>query len=95
MKSRHKQETNLYDMKTLITLREQEILTLMAQGMSSKSIANELGVSFHTVQTHRKNILRKLNQNSTIRAVTVAATVGLIPSNKPIMPLYSTSEQTY
>lgn len=82
-------------MKTLITLREQEILKLMAQGMSSKSIANELGVSFHTVQTHRKNILRKLNQNSTIRAVTVATTVGIIPPNRAIMPLYSTSEQAY
>jgi len=54
----------------------------MAQGMSSKSIANELGVSFHTVQTHRKNILRKLNQTSTIRAVSIAAHVGLIPDNK-------------
>lgn len=74
-------------MKTLITLREQEILKLMAQGMSSKSIANELGVSFHTVQTHRKNILRKLNQTSTIRAVTVATHVGLIPVNKIYSPI--------
>jgi DNA-binding NarL/FixJ family response regulator len=82
-------------MKKLITSREQEILKLMAEGMSSKSIANELGVSFHTVQTHRKNILRKLNQNSTIRAVTVAATVGIIPANRPIIPLYSASEQAY
>ncbi|NBW37139.1 MAG: hypothetical protein EBR30_19380 [Cytophagia bacterium] len=38
-------------MKSLITLREQEILQLMAQGKSSKNIANELGVSFHTIQT--------------------------------------------
>lgn len=66
-------------MKALITYREQEILSLMAQGHSSKSIAQQLGVSFHTVQTHRKNILRKLNENSTIRAVTVANMVGLLP----------------
>jgi DNA-binding NarL/FixJ family response regulator len=82
-------------MKTLITHREQEILRLMAQGMSSKSIANELGVSFHTIQTHRKNILRKLNENSTIRAVSVATTVGLIPANKLNVPLYFNSEQSY
>lgn len=82
-------------MKTIITHREQEILKLMAQGMSSKSIANELGVSFHTIQTHRKNILRKLNQNSTIRAVTVATTVGIIPGNKLTVPLYFNNDQQY
>jgi DNA-binding NarL/FixJ family response regulator len=81
-------------MKSLITLREQEILQLMAQGKSSKNIANELGVSFHTIQTHRKNILRKLNENSTIRAVTVATTVGLIPGNKINAPFYSNTEQS-
>ncbi|MCZ8215879.1 MAG: LuxR C-terminal-related transcriptional regulator [Cyclobacteriaceae bacterium] len=81
-------------MKSLITLREQEILQLMAQGKSSKNIANELGVSFHTIQTHRKNILRKLNENSTIRAVTVATTVGLIPINKINVSFYSNTEQS-
>lgn len=69
-------------MKTLITFREQEILRLMAQGMSSKTIANQLSLSFHTVQTHRKNILRKLNETSTIRALSVANTVGLLSSSK-------------
>lgn len=73
-------------MKALITYREQEILSLMAQGHSSKSIAQQLGVSFHTVQTHRKNILRKLNETSTIRAVTVASNVGLLPSH-PVQSL--------
>jgi two-component system nitrate/nitrite response regulator NarL len=82
-------------MKTIITHREQEILKLMAQGMSSKSIAITLNLSFHTVQTHRKNILRKLNQNSTIRAVTVATTVGIIPGNKLTVPLYFNNDQQY
>lgn len=76
-------------MKALITYREQEILSLMAQGHSSKSIAQQLGVSFHTVQTHRKNILRKLNETSTIRAVTVASNVGLLPGMRMNSPLYT------
>jgi len=76
-------------MKTLITFREQEILQLMAQGHSSKSIAEQLGVSFHTVQTHRKNILRKLNETSTIRAVAVASNVGLLPMNRIQSQAYS------
>lgn len=79
-------------MKSIITAREQEILRLMAQGMSSKSIADALNLSFHTVQTHRKNILRKLNENSTIRAVAVATHVGLIPVNKMQMPFYGMHE---
>jgi DNA-binding NarL/FixJ family response regulator len=65
-------------MKTLITLREQQILSLMAQGMSSKTIASQLSLSFYTVQTHRKNILRKLNQTNTVRAISVASMVGLL-----------------
>jgi DNA-binding NarL/FixJ family response regulator len=76
-------------MKALITYREQEILSLMAQGLSSKSIAQQLGVSFHTVQTHRKNILRKLNETSTIRAVTLANNVGLLSGLRMNAPLYT------
>ena len=79
-------------MKSIITLREQEILKLMAQGMSSKNIADALNLSFHTVQTHRKNILRKLNESSTIRAVAVATHVGLIPANKMQSSIYSRLE---
>lgn len=79
-------------MKALITFREQEILSLMAQGLSSKSIAQQLGVSFHTVQTHRKNILRKLNESSTIRAVTLASNVGLLPSTRFHSAIISTGE---
>ena len=79
-------------MKSIITLREQEILKLMAQGMSSKNIADALNLSFHTVQTHRKNILRKLNESSTIRAVAVATHVGLIPASKMQSSIYSRLE---
>ncbi len=77
-------------MKTLITVREQEILRLMAQGMSSKTIADVLNLSFHTVQTQRKNILRKLNENRTIRAM--ATHVGIIPVNKMQTSLCSMPE---
>lgn len=65
-------------MKSIITFREQQVLSFMATGLSSKQIAKELNLSFHTVQTHRKNILKKLNESNTIRAVAVAASVGLL-----------------
>lgn len=39
--------------------RESEVLVLVAQGLSSKEIADKLSISIHTVNTHRKNITHK------------------------------------
>jgi len=44
-----------------LTLREKEIMQLVSQGASSKEIAATLFISKHTVESHRKHILRKLN----------------------------------
>lgn len=44
-----------------LTPREKEILLLVSQGSSSKEIAEKLFISKHTVESHRKHILRKLN----------------------------------
>lgn len=43
-----------------LTKREKEILRLVAQGMTSDEIANAIHLSCHTVNTHRKNICKKL-----------------------------------
>lgn len=43
--------------------RELEIIILIKDGLSSKDIANLLGISFHTVEAHRKNIYNKLQIN--------------------------------
>jgi len=45
----------------IITPREQEILNYLAQGKTSKEIADILGISIRTVQNHRSNIMQKLN----------------------------------
>ena len=46
--------------ESLLTDREQEIVALVAQGLSNKEIARELGVSANTIRSHISNILRKL-----------------------------------
>jgi DNA-binding CsgD family transcriptional regulator len=42
-----------------VTLREKEVLELLARGLSTKEIASSLGISFHTVESHRKNLRTK------------------------------------
>jgi DNA-binding NarL/FixJ family response regulator len=48
----------------LLTPREREVVQLLAEGKSNKEIGAALGVSVHTVETHRSNIMRKLGANS-------------------------------
>ena len=52
-----------------LTKREREILKLIADGMSYKEIGNELFISVRTVETHKNNILQKLELKSTIDLV--------------------------
>lgn len=46
-------------LKDSLNKREHEVLHHIQQGLSTKMIADKLGISFHTVQTHRKNLLKK------------------------------------
>ena len=48
-----------------LTSREQTVLLQLAQGKSNRELAEELDISIHTVETHRKNIKRKLGISST------------------------------
>lgn len=61
-----------------LTPREIEILKLIARGKSTISIASDLFVSPHTVQTHRKNIIKKLQIKSPTQFVIHAMDRGLI-----------------
>lgn len=55
-----KQIKSKIDTLTQLTRKEKHILQLIAEGMSSKEIANLLDISFHTVKTHRNHIMEKL-----------------------------------
>jgi DNA-binding NarL/FixJ family response regulator len=58
--------------------RETEILTLVAEGRSSREIAEQLHLSHHTINTHRKNILKKLACKSAAELMNYAYSKGLI-----------------
>ena len=61
-----------------LTAREREILALLAAGRSTTDMVAELVVSVHTVRNHVRNVLTKLNANSRLEAVAVAARAGLL-----------------
>jgi len=62
-----------------ITPREKEILYLIAHEHSSKEIAHQLYVSCETVNTHRKNIMIKLDVKNTAGMIRVAFERNLLP----------------
>ena len=66
------------DGKEPLTSREQTILLELAQGKSNRDVANELGISIHTVETHRKNIKRKLGISSTAGLTRYALEHGVL-----------------
>ena len=64
-----------------LTARETEVLTLVAQGLLNKEIADQLGISLHTVISHRKNIASKLGIKTVSGFTMYAAMNGLISMN--------------
>ena len=63
-----------------LTRAETEILKDIALGMTTKEIAEKRFSSFHTVNTHRKNIFRKLGVNNLHEATKYAFRAGLVDS---------------
>lgn len=66
------------DGQEVLTAREQTILLQLAQGRSNKQVAHDLDISVHTVETHRKNIKRKLGINSTAGLTRYALEHGVL-----------------
>ena len=61
-----------------LTPREQQVMRLIAEGRSTKQIAERLFISPKTVENHRSNIMGKLELHSTMELVRYAARLGLI-----------------
>lgn len=63
---------------SFITVREQEILHLIAYGHSTKQIADKLYISYETAHSHRKNLLRKLSASNAAGLVRIGFEVGIL-----------------
>jgi len=66
--------------ETPLSVREIEIVQLIAKGFIAKEIASMLSLSTHTVYTHRKNIMKKLELSSSSELVLYAVNNGLVES---------------
>lgn len=62
----------------LLSKRELEIMYLIAQGLESKQIASLLYVSVHTVETHRRNIIKRVGAKNIIEVTVKLIKLGLI-----------------
>jgi two-component system response regulator NreC len=62
----------------LLTPREQEVLTYIAEGYTNREIAEALVISIKTVDRHRENIMQKLNLHNRVELVKYALEKGLI-----------------
>lgn len=63
---------------SMLSTRERQVLRLIAEGLSAKEIAGELGISTKTVEAHRTSIMRKLGARKATELVRYALRHGLI-----------------
>jgi DNA-binding NarL/FixJ family response regulator len=75
---RQLKQRGLNDSYHLLTDREKEVLQLLAEGRSNKEAAQLLDLGLSTIETHRANLMQKLNLHSTAEIVLYAVRKGLI-----------------
>ncbi|MCZ7567725.1 MAG: response regulator transcription factor [Ardenticatenaceae bacterium] len=66
-----------------LTSREREVLTLIAEGLTTREIAERLVISANTVQTHRQNVMDKLDLHNRSELIKYAIRKGLITVDEP------------
>lgn len=75
---RRLEQRGVEDSYELLTTREREVLQLLAEGKTNKEVAAILNLSLYTVETHRGNILQKLNLHSVPELILYAVRKGVI-----------------
>jgi DNA-binding NarL/FixJ family response regulator len=76
--SQYEPREAIRDELAMLTLREKDVLSLVAQGRPDKEIATILSISLHTVKSHLRNILGKLQVNTRREAAWLAKNKGLL-----------------
>ena len=78
LQSKSDETSGKKDPYTTLTAREQEVMRMLAEGLTAKDVAKKLYISPKTVENHRTNLMKKLGLNSTVELIRYAARLGLI-----------------
>jgi DNA-binding NarL/FixJ family response regulator len=79
----HSLDDHAIRLSTSLGRREREVLRSIAAGDSLAEAAARLGISTHTVQTHLKNVMRKLRTRTRLAAVVMALRAGILDEDNP------------
>lgn len=75
-------KTGTFDKYDTLTTREREVLQLTVEGKTNSEIANKLGISVRTAETHRSNLMNKLDIHLQADLIRYAIKRGIIPMDK-------------
>jgi DNA-binding CsgD family transcriptional regulator len=64
--------------KKMLSFQEKKIVQLLSQGLTTKEIGSRLSISFHTVESHRKNLLEKFGAHNSSELISKVAQAGLL-----------------
>jgi FixJ family two-component response regulator len=71
------QVAQLREKYALLTVRERQVMALVASGLMNKQVANELSISEVTVKMHRGSLMRKLGARSVVTLARIAAVLEI------------------
>ena len=74
------QTERAYSRTSPLTSREQEVMTLLAEGRTVREVAAELSLSIKTIEAHKLNLMRKLDIHNRASLVDYAVRSGLVPA---------------
>ena len=76
-------QQGLDEFSARFTVRERDVLKLLAEGLDTSAMGDRLGIATHTVQWHVRHVIEKLGVHSKLQAVISAARTGLIDLRRP------------
>ena len=74
--------SNNYPRPSVLTLREQEVMRLLAEGRTVREVAAELSLSIKTIEAHKLNLMRKLDIHNRTSLIESAVRMGLMVTEK-------------
>jgi two-component system response regulator NreC len=74
--------SNTYPRPSVLTMREQEVMRLLAEGRTVREVAAELALSIKTIEAHKLNLMRKLDIHNRTSLIECAVRMGLLVTEK-------------